>query len=814
MSESKDNTCIFYVEELLDKLQSLDSKCICGLSIMQHPRRPLVQTTAGTAPALTSALFRSEPNATSLALVDKLPKWGVDFKHAKPFFTTMEQVFIAANLAESRWVKYLPLIFPVSKANERSWIQKHIIDANLSWTDAKDKFASRFQNSHYHKKLLRDYNKCKQFPNEAVQEYCDRFSSFVDELGYEDDNQLVIDKFTLGLQSSIEAEFQKCLTTAEWSSGESITLNSLSEVMQKVLELDRNDQDYQYMKSNNSNREKKNNNSPNSATKKHCDNHPASSSHSTAECHITKSKSNSPNKPQSDDSTPTPVRPGWKCVICQGNHHPRDCPNKSSIQTRSHKQYPNLSVPPASAPSSPPTSAAQARTLVVESNPVEINRFSTIDRNLPAEIFKQKLFQLYFMIYGVAYNTLVDTGAEVSFMDFSLTQKFNIEIIPVTGNIALAHESARVKRIGLADIKLSAIFPCVDRTAIDFHHTFELLSLHNDSTKDYHFIVGCDLIPLLFPNGVPLEYLSTSKVISETSTVRCQNLEIQSAINQSDEISSVIPMSDLGNNQSIVQTILESNPEIHDNGIGEIPDQEQPTRLTLSTPAELEVEYLPRRLLLLAHLKTVLDFNEALTGFCNLPEAIVELKVNPDLLHSLYRRQYPLAHMLIELAHPVIMRWLDTGKICLAPPGCRINNPITIAPKKDEYGKWTGIRVCLDTRALNLALINDDKFQIPNIRNALETLGGNQLFGEFDLSEAYLQFPLHPDSRVFTAFTWKGQQYMFVGAPYGIKLLPSFFQRIMSRIFYDFPFTLAYIDNFPFASPDWETHQEHALLII
>jgi len=813
MASEEVKVCNCYFEDLFPIHKTPDGKCSCGLLVREHPRQsgPLA-----LAVAPVSAAIRTESNITSLSLIDKLPKWGVDFKQAKPFFITIQQVFAAANLPQHRWITYLPLTLPPIKYNERSWIQKHILEVepSLSWPEAKIQFALRFENIHYHRALERDYNKCRQFNNESVQEYCDRFSSLVDELGHEDSNEHVITKFKLGLSATKVHEFEKAITQAEWS-GKIITLDSLSTTMQKVLELDRNDQDHQSEKSANSqnNRDKKNNSS-NSATKKHCDNHPASSSHSTAECHLTKAKSNSTNKPQSDESKPTPVKPGWKCVICQGNHHPRDCPNKSSIQTRSQQQQPSHSVPSASTPSSTATPTSQARTLHVTSDAVEMDRFSTIDRNLPADIFKPKACQLYFMINGVAFNTLVDTGANVSFMDTSLTKKLGLPIIPVTGNIALAHESSNVERIGQADIKLSAIFPCVDRTAIDFQHTFELLPIHNDSTKDYHFIVGCDLIRMIFPNGVPLEYLSTSKVIKDKSTVRCQQLEIQPAINQSDETSSVIPMSVLGNNQSIVQTILENNPEIHENGIGEIPDQEQPTRLTLSTPAELEIEYLPRRLLLLAHLKTILEFNEALTGFCNLPEAIVELKVNPDLLHTLYRRQYPLAHMLIELAHPVIMRWLDTGKICLAPPGCQINNPITIAPKKDENGKWTGIRVCLDTRALNLALINDDKFEIPNIRNALETLGGNQLFGEFDLSEAYLQFPLHPDSRMFTAFTWKGQQYMFVGAPYGIKLLPSFFQRIMSRIFYDFLFTLRYIDNFPFASPDWETHQEHALLII
>ena len=68
----------------------------------------------------------------------------------------------------------------------------------------------------------------------------------------------------------------------------------------------------------------------------------------------------------------------------------------------------------------------------------------------------------------------------------------------------------------------------------------------------------------------------------------------------------------------------------------------------------------------------------------------------------------------------------------------------------------TGIRVCIDPRPLNAALLSNDRFPLPLIRDTLEVFGGCVLFGEFDLSEAYLQFELHPDSQPLTAFTWKG----------------------------------------------------------
>ena len=241
-----------------------------------------------------------------------------------------------------------------------------------------------------------------------------------------------------------------------------------------------------------------------------------------------------------------------------------------------------------------------------------------------------------------------------------------------------------------------------------------------------------------------------------------------------------------------------------------------PERTGVFTPKELEAAYAPEREKLERDpdILAALADNAKVTGFCNLPETVVHLEIDPALRHKLFRKQYPIPASLMDRVDEVIHRWLRAGKITRAPAGCMYNSPLLVVPKKDDQGQLTGIRVCLDVRALNAAIITADKFQIPKIRDALESLADNTIFGEFDMEEAYLQFRMHDDSQQFTAFTWKGVQYMFVGAPFGLCLLPSHFQRAASGIVSDFPFTFAYLDNIPFASKTWEDHKEHALCII
>jgi len=188
--------------------------------------------------------------------------------------------------------------------------------------------------------------------------------------------------------------------------------------------------------------------------------------------------------------------------------------------------------------------------------------------------------------------------------------------------------------------------------------------------NEHHFIIGRDLIPVLFPEGIPLAYLpqqtSTSVIVAASSTL----------------VDSLAVSSDA--------TML-----------GSIPSDDQPDRIQLFTPEQIETEYAAPRQHLLQALSPLLAINSAVTGFCTVPEAVVCLEVNPADALRLWRRQYPIAETLRDAATVIIDRWFSEGKIVLAPPGCPYNNPITVAPKMDEHGKLTGARPCLDTRALN-----------------------------------------------------------------------------------------------------------------
>lgn len=253
---------------------------------------------------------------------------------------------------------------------------------------------------------------------------------------------------------------------------------------------------------------------------------------------------------------------------------------------------------------------------------------------------------------------------------------------------------------------------------------------------------------------------------------------------------------------------------INDIGAGNIPANELPDRPLPMTPAELEVEMAPLRAAMKARLQPLLDKVASNGPWCEHPEAQITVTVPEEHHAKLFRRQYPLAHSLLPLLKETILKLEQTGKVKKAPPGTKFNTPLLVAAKHSKDGRVSGVRVCFDGRQINKYMTEMDRFQLPHIPDVLERFRGNRLFGEFDLSEAYFQFRVAEESQQYLTFTVDGQQYQYTAAPFGLKHIPSIFQRFMAKLFEDMPFVFPYIDNLPFASKTWEEHEQHARMIL
>ena len=295
------------------------------------------------------------------------------------------------------------------------------------------------------------------------------------------------------------------------------------------------------------------------------------------------------------------------------------------------------------------------------------------------------------------------------------------------GVIKLATNGMQVDRMGKTGLLQITSFvripvPGMKLETVHTKFAFEVAELNSSR---YVIIVGNDLWRRFFPS-IPGEYTGGN------NANRTVSLENECKVNSGDGDMNV-------NAMNILPVLLPSMNDLRQDGlVGTALVNEFPKRHSLETEPGLEEVYTKNRNQVLLHAEPLLIINRAITGFCNLPQCVVILDVDPVKRDRLFRKQYKIPESAKPAVSACVSRWLKEDRIELAPTGCPFNNPLTVAPKKDEHGELVGIRVCLDVRALNDALLDQDRFQLPLISEILESFAGKSIFGELDLQEAYL----------------------------------------------------------------------------
>jgi transposase InsO family protein len=205
-------------------------------------------------------------------------------------------------------------------------------------------------------------------------------------------------------------------------------------------------------------------------------------------------------------------------------------------------------------------------------------------------------------------------------------------------------------------------------------------------------------------------------------------------------------------------------------------------------------------------LKDIMKKNDTITGFCTHPAAIIRLETDNE--EPVFSRQYPLPFVHRKIATEQVFKWYENGTIEKETALDHSNHPVMVVPKRDISGNIKDWRTCIDPRKMNLK-IRSSTFPLPTIRDIFESLSGKIVFSLIDLKSGFNQIMIYDPDRKKTAFTWNGVTYHFVGSPFGFKNIPQDFQRIISKIFADYPFVFIYIDDIIVASDSFEDHVKH-----
>lgn len=122
---------------------------------------------------------------------------------------------------------------------------------------------------------------------------------------------------------------------------------------------------------------------------------------------------------------------------------------------------------------------------------------------------------------------------------------------------------------------------------------------------------------------------------------------------------------------------------------------------------------------------------------------------------------------------------LKNGQIekCISP----YNSPAILVPKKSQKGvkSW---RLCIDYRSVNKKLTYDT-YPLPRIDDVLDSLGNNKFFSTIDLAQGFHQIPLTNESKNLTTFSTTKGSFRWNVLPFGLKVCPSAFARMINAAF-------------------------------
>ncbi|XP_041434034.1 uncharacterized protein LOC121398794 [Xenopus laevis] len=126
--------------------------------------------------------------------------------------------------------------------------------------------------------------------------------------------------------------------------------------------------------------------------------------------------------------------------------------------------------------------------------------------------------------------------------------------------------------------------------------------------------------------------------------------------------------------------------------------------------------------------------------------------------------------------------------------------PIVVVPKK------VPIRLCGDYKVTVNCCLEPEPYPLPNAEDMFATLAGGKYFSKIDLSNAYQQLELDPDSKPYLTINKHTVLFQYQRLPFGESTAPAIFQHAMDQILQGIDHVVCFLDDILITGSSAEEH--------
>ena len=132
-----------------------------------------------------------------------------------------------------------------------------------------------------------------------------------------------------------------------------------------------------------------------------------------------------------------------------------------------------------------------------------------------------------------------------------------------------------------------------------------------------------------------------------------------------------------------------------------------------------------------------------------------------------------------EFVSSAIAEMLLAGAITQLPFGARpaVVSPLGVVPKP----RSEKLRLIINMRYVNRHLIKR-VFKFEGLADLADLAKKGDFAISYDLTSGYYHVALHPSSRSFVGFSWKGKYYVYNRLPFGLSTAPWVFSKVMREL--------------------------------